>query len=132
MIDVPIAPNVGSSPINTSNYAAGVVAPQTQGQRADLAATRVVSTKETARGDVPQYTQGKALEAIKYQARMVAGENPFLNDISFTVYTNGNSELPGSEYVIRFTNVSTGEVTLKTAPELFAGAGGGSVVNGSI
>jgi hypothetical protein len=131
MIDIPIAPNVGSSPINTNNYAAGVVAPQTQAQRADAAATRVVQTKDSQQSNL-QFSQGRTLEAIKYQARMVAGDNPFLNDISFTVYTNGNATLPGSEYVIRFTDVSTGQVTLKTAPELFAGADGGALVNGSI
>lgn len=133
MVDIPTTTNISSAPTNAASYA-GVQAPQTQAQRADVAATRVVNTKGAAEGNIQQYSHEKTLEAIKSQSKFVAGENPFLSDISFTIYSAGEDPIAGggTEYVIRFTDISTGEVQIKTAPELFRGAGSGGVVTGSV
>jgi hypothetical protein len=133
MVDVPITTNVSSAPTNAASFA-GVQAPQTQAQRADVAATRVVNTKGASEGNIQQYSQEKTIDAIKSQSRFVAGANPFLSDMSFTIYAAGESPVAGggTEYVIRFTDLSTGEIQVKSAPELFQGTNGGEIVNGAV
>ena len=116
----------------TNNNSAGITAPQTDAQKADLNASRVVSPKEAAvLEDKASSAEQSRFEQIKSRAsKFISGDNPFLNDIKFTVY--GAGKAPVSEYVIRFTDLSTGAVQVKTEAQLFEGTGGGDLVSGQV
>jgi hypothetical protein len=129
--------SITNNPSTTTNanpqIATGVAAPATDAQKADQAATRVVQTKETA--NFSQDLQGseqKRFQAVRQAAQFVSGENAFLNDIVNQAYTIYNS---GPQYIARFTDLSTGAVTVKTESELFAQAGNnieGSIISGTV
>lgn len=117
----------------TTNNTAGVAAPQNQDQRADVNATRVVSAKETAHlEDQASSSEQKRFESVKgAAAKFISGANPFLNDIKFTIYGTSAPARVG-EYVIRFTDLGTGSIEVKTEAELLGVSGGGNLVSGSI
>ncbi len=114
---------------------AGVAAVQTTDQRQDFTAQRVVSTQEKSNlEENAARSEEKRFETLKGLAvKLVSGENYYLSDMVFTVYS-GN--LPSTnQYEIKFTDISTGRIETKSEPEviLLAGGGGsGSIVSGSI
>lgn len=118
----------------SSNNAAGISAPQTDAQRADVAATRAVSNKESANlEDRASSSEERRFEAVRTKAaKFVGGENPFLQDYKFTIY--GSSQAAGAvnEYVIRFTDLKTGAIETKSEADLFAGTGGGALLSGQV
>jgi hypothetical protein len=116
----------------TNNNTAGTAAPQTEAQKADLTATRVVLSKESAvLEDKASSSEERRFEQIKSRAsKFVGGDNPFLSDIKFTVY--GQHESPVNEYVIRFTDLSTGTVEVKTEQQLYASTQGGDLISGQV
>jgi hypothetical protein len=118
----------------TNTGLTGAAAPQTEAQRADVSATRVVSPKESAvLEDKASGADEARFSAIKSRAaKFVGGENPFLSDIKFTIYGQNASNSGIGEYVIRFTDLSTGRVEVKTDFQLFEGTGGGDLVSGQV
>ncbi len=119
----------GSSPAS-SNNAAGVSAPQ----RADVAATRPVSSKETANlENKASNAEQRRFDAVRSRAATyVSGANSVLNDIKFTIYSGSSKSSVSYEYVVKFTDVSTGAIETKTEAQLFQGTGGGDLVSGQV
>ena len=117
----------------TTNNTAGVTAPQNVDQRADVNATRVVSAKESANLEQQaSSSEEKRFSGVKdAAAKFVAGANPFLNDIKFTIYGSSAPAKVG-EYVIRFTDLGTGKVQVKSEAELLKSSEGGNLVSGHI
>ena len=119
----------------TSSNVGGTSAPQTVEQRTDVAATRVVSNKESANlENQASSSEQKRFENVKSSAsRFISGANPFLNDVKFTIYGQSNSNKVG-EYTIRFTDLSTGNLEIKTEQQLasLTGTTGGNIVSGQI
>jgi hypothetical protein len=95
-----------ANPTSNTNLT-GAVAPQTEAQRADVSATRVVSTADTA--DIESRASSSAqhrFEAVKSKAvQMTKGENPFLNDMVFTIYGGEDRNAKLGQDVIRFTDI---------------------------
>lgn len=102
--------------------ATGIAAPTTESQKADFTATRVTDIEEKAKLEENANNADRAkLDLIKQAARdriasFESGENPFLSDVRFTAY---NSEQ--AEFEIRFTDISTGQITTQFERELLAG-----------
>lgn len=122
--------NVQSANPATNNNAAGVAAPNTNEQRADISATRVVSPKETANlEDKASSADERRFDAVKTRSLQYSkGENYILNDIKFTVYSKQSPD----EYLVRFTDIKTGAIEIKNEAELFRGTGGGDLVSGQV
>lgn len=119
----------------TSSNVSGNAAAQNIEQRADVAATRVVSAKESANlENQAASSEQKRFENVKSSAsRFISGANPFLNDVKFTIYGQSNANKVG-EYTIRFTDLGTGKLEVKTEQQLasLVGTGGGNIVSGQI
>ncbi len=124
---VPASQSAQSSAVQT-----GVAASQTEAQRADVSAKRVVQVNEkVAVEDNAARAEEKKFEAIRSaSARFVSGENSFLRDIKFTIHNSQNNSA-GNEYEIRFTDISSGNIDVKKDIELLGGASG-NVVSGNI
>ena len=132
-MDVSVNTNSNAANQQLNNTNAGVAAPQTQGQRADQAAERVVATKSSAslENDAQNLDQKKFDLIKKVAAQFSVGDNPFLNDVKFTVYNNGQQST-GGEYVIRFTDLSTGQIDVKSEVQLLGQSAGGDLVSGNV
>lgn len=126
-------PTQGTNSSNTSQT--GVAAVQTEGQRADQGAERVVvaNEKQNLENDLSNAEQ-KRFEAVKRAAaNFIKGDNPFLSDVKFTIY---NSSVPTASeigsYEIRFTDLNSGKVDIKLDAELLGTASAGEIVSGNI
>lgn len=125
--------SVQSATPSSSQNLSGVAAPQTEAQRADQSAQRV--TQSSGAQDLENKAASadeRRFAAIKSVSSAYAdGDNPLLKDIRFTVYKSlVSSDL--SQYTIRFTNVDTGEIEVKSEADLFHKSGGGDVVSGNV
>lgn len=125
---------IQSASPTSNNNSTGVTAPQTDAQRADVNATRVVSPKETVRlEDKASGAEEHRFEAIRSKAaKFTGGDNAFLSDVKFTIYGAAQTQSGLNEYYIRFTDLGTGAVDVKTESELFASTSGGDLVSGQI
>ena len=133
MVDISVSsiPNQQQAASNATQ--SGVVAPQTENQRAEASAKNVtVSDSSRQLVDNARDAEQKKFDSIKQiAASYKSGKNPFLNDVSFTIYNGSRDSVIGS-YEIRFTDISTGSIEIKSESELFAASGSGVIASGSV
>lgn len=117
-----------SQSVQSSAAQTGVSSAQTEAQRADVSAQRVVSVSEKAAlEENAARAEEKKFETIKNAAaKYVDGANSFFKDVRFTV----NDSLLGATE-IRFTDISTGEIEVKKDIELVTSVSG-NVVSGNV
>ncbi len=122
-----------SNPASTNNLT-GTAAPQTEAQKSDQQVQRVTVAQESANlENNASNADEKRFEAIKSRATtFISGSNPFLNDIKFTIYGQSPIASQINKYEIRFTDLKTGQIEVKSEAELFAGTGGGDLVEGRV
>lgn len=133
-MDVTINTSQPTQGTNSSNASqTGVSATQTEGQRADLSAERVVASaeKQNIEQDVNNAEQRRFDIIKRTAANFSKGENAFLSDIKFTIY-NGSLSSQTSDYEIRFTDINTGKIEIKNEVELLGTSSAGEIVSGSI
>lgn len=116
---------------NSNSSQTGVAAVQTQSQKADLSAERVVASegKQSLENDAKNAEQKKFDLIRRTAANFSKGDNSFLSDVKFTVY---NKAAAGETYEIRFTDVSTGKIDIKTDVDLLGTVSAGEVLSGNI
>jgi len=115
---------------NSTAGQAGSAAAQTEGQKADATAQRVVAgTEKQSLENNADNADQKRFDVIRRAAAQFSkGDNSFLNDVKYTVY-NGGGE---STYEIRFTDVNTGTIDVKSEAQLLGTQNAGNIVSGSI
>lgn len=131
-MDVTVTSSQPNQGANSTTNLAGTAAPKTEGQAADLKAERVVQAGDSAKlENAAKQAEETRFNNIKRLATQYsAGKNPYLNDVSFTVY---NGSQAGNTYEIRFTDISSGIVDVKSEAELVSlGSSGGNIVEGTV
>ena len=109
--------NISSIPNLNNNAHVGTTATRVDTQQTEINVQRVAEVKESFEPQVEARSPEEArFEAIRAAARYYKGANPFLADIKYTIYKNNQA----NEYEIRFTDVGTGDIEVKTERQLLA------------
>jgi|GEM_PF-2956491 len=132
-MDLSISSIPNQQQVSNNSAQAGNVAPQTEPQRQDYTVQRVTSTNDTAKlEDNARDAESKKFNTLKsVAASYTGGDNQFLSDISFTIY-NKNNNAQISNYEIRFTDLSSGAIQIKSEAALLAEAPSGELVSGTV
>lgn len=133
MVDISISSIPNQQQISSNSSQVGVAAPQTETQRAESSAKNVtVSDNSRQLEDNARDSESRRFEAIKQVAGSFRkGDNPFLSDLTFTIYNASNTEV--GNYEIRFTDINLGTVEIKTEQQLFTESGVSSeIISGSV
>jgi hypothetical protein len=134
-MDLSVSSVQNQQQITNTSAQVGVAAPQTENQRTEASA-KSVNNAESSRS-LEDYTSSEHLEQKRFEnvksiaANFSSGENPFLSDISFTIYKDVQTAGLG-RYEIRFTDISTGKIEIKTESQLFANTSGGDLISGQV
>lgn len=132
-MDISVSSVQNQQQIANNAAQAGVAAPQTEPQKADYTAQRVTKADQSAQlEDNARNSEQSKFNTLKtISANFTGGENPFLSDISFTIYNKTNNAKIGN-YEIRFTDLGTGQISVKSESELLASVPTGELVSGNV
>lgn len=129
-MDLSVSSVPNQQQVSNNAAQAGNVAPQTEPQRQDYTVQRVTTSDQSSHiEDNARDSETRRFQTLKsVAASYIAGKNPFLNDVKFTVYNRANNAQIGN-FEIRFTDLSTGVVEVKSEAALL---GAGNIVSGQV